>query len=353
MQLHRRAIYLMLFLAFSISLAGCAPRFPTAQRAYPVPVNMQMWRNGFVPFALSPDGQFVIYGSSGWIRLNTGEETRPLANYAITPEGYMGISQNMGWSPDGRYFAVTTFYDERSPGANRLPIYIFDSQTLIGSKIEGDVGNFQMWSPFNNGRYMAEFYPEGWSVFDVQGSAPISLHEAIDFRQEQEVGGSGWFLWSKRLDVPVAWIAPVPVLDEEGQRTGASQLFVDSFSYPMDYQNPTYRVSVAENPPLDNLIEAIFDPTGEYILLVQWGCSDSSLVHCSNDPSSFDTNNVTDTVLTLIRWRTGEKHELFRLSQIDPQNVVGSAPVVWSADGSTIVLGRYDASAVVIKVKYP
>jgi len=342
-----------LFLALSISLAGCAPRFPTLQKAYAAPVNMQMWTNGAVPFALSPDGQFVIYGSSGWIRLDTGEESYPLANYAITPEGYMGIGMNYGWSPDGRYFAMTTFYDNRSPGANRNPIYIFDSQTLIGSKIEGDVGNFYMWSPFNSGRFLANFYPEGPSMFDLQGSAPVPVREAIDFRQEQEVGGTDSYLWSKRLDTPIAAISTISVMDENGEWTDRSQVCIDSFSIPMKYEHPAYRVSVAENPPLDNLIEAIFDPTGEYVLLVQWQCSDSSLAHCTDINGHADTQNVTDTVLTLIKWRTGEKQELFRLSQIDQQNVIGSAPVAWSADGSTIVLGRYNASAVVIKVKYP
>jgi hypothetical protein len=55
--------------------------------------------------------------------------------------------------------------------------------------------------------------------------------------------------------------------------------------------------------------------------------------------------------LTLVRWRTQERQELIRLSEIDPEHVVAYGDMAWSADGSTIFISRKDAQPIVIKLK--
>lgn len=357
--------YVLLFLLI-VFLMGCVPRFPMVESYY---VTLAKWDQVSNDFALSPDGKYITHSGAGFIQLATGEESRPFANYhTLNFEGYMGSDGFQAWSPDGRYFAVSTFYDDRTPGANRYPLYIFDNKEHTAKKLPDTVRAGGMWSPFNTEHFRAQYFSNneyaGFGIFDTQGSLISLVNEEVDFRNETDLKGSGDYLWSKALDRPVAFIQtfvsksflpthppfPTPPVERSGLVIG--NIYIDSFAYPMDYEKPKYRFPIMEDSPLNGNVDFIFDPTGKYVLLVQWQCADANFTHCTND-SVMNISNVTDTVLTLLDWRTGEKQEIFRLSKIGDGYVAGSAPVAWSADGSTIVIGRHNSHAVVLKIKYP
>ena len=183
-------------------------------------------------------------------------------------------------------------------------------------------------------------------IFSLDGSTSFSLTTQYDFRAEKEVGGIRSYLWSKRLDMPVAILLRSPM---ESPKSGWT-IGVASYAYLMDYEHPEYFVKVMDDIQ-GHLIGAVFDPTGEYVLVAQWICNDTETVKCSYKNIPAYTSNVTDTILTLVRWRTGEKYELFRLSEIATENLAASGDLVWSADGSTILVGRFDAPFIVLKVK--
>ncbi len=285
--------------------------------------------------AISPNGKsvdLVIGGNLKQFQLDTGQVKNVFDEYpdfSTYRDTLIGLGGNFDWSPDGKYLAVTGY-----TSLNKEPIFLLNPQTHTITEADKRADGFQLWSPFNAGRYMASLVNDDWAVFDLKGSAPVPLHWQYDFRQEKEVGGTGRYLWSKSLDIPVALL--------EGDA-------IISFADPMDYGHPSYSVTFLNNP--QHLVGEIFDPTGEYVLVAQWECADTETVKCSNSAIPPVTDNVTDTVLTLIRWRMGERYELFRLSQIDPKNVVASGDLAWSADGSTILIGRYEAPFVVLKVK--
>lgn len=337
-------------------LIGCKPQLPSVEKAYPVlQTDVQHKFSTLSTLALSPDGQSLGLENLTQIQLETGNDSRPFDNYTMSPDLIQGIySGPLGWSPDGRYLAATYFNDDRiHPNANHYPIYIYDTKNQTVFKANDLASGFQQWSPFNTGNYFAGNLSTGdWGVFNIADSRVILLDKNIDFRQEKELSATDYYLWSKQLDIPVAWLGGFPVIDENGKETGKFQLSIDSFSTPMNYENPTYRVLVAI-PPVNNLIAATFDPTGTYILTLQLECDKDIEIPCLTFTKS-DTSNITDSILTVINWKTGEQKELYRLSWIDNQNVVASLwSLSWSADGSTIVIGRKDSSPVVLRLSYP
>ncbi len=357
--------YVLPFLLIAF-LMGCAPRFPMVESYYVTPAK---WDRIPDLFALSPDGEYATYPDVGFIQLTTGEESRPHADYKnLNFEGYMGSDGLEAWSPDGRYFTVSTLYDDRTPGANRDPLYIFDNRERTAKKLPDTARLGVWWSPFNTEHFMAQYFYNneyaGLGIFDTQGSLISLVNEEVDFRNETELRGNGNDLWSKALDRPVASMQtfvsksflptnppfPTPPVERSGLVIGS--IYIDSFAYPMDYEKPKYRFPIMEDTPLNGNVGFIFDPTGKYVLLAQWQCADANFTHCTND-SVMNISNVTDTVFTLLDWRTGEKQEIFRLSKIGDGYVAGSAPVAWSADGSTIIIGRHNSQSVVLKIKYP
>ncbi|MFO3797188.1 MAG: hypothetical protein ACK8QZ_07895, partial [Anaerolineales bacterium] len=179
---------------------------------------------------------------------------------------------------------------------------------------------------------------------------PLDGSVQYDFTQETNVAGSGEYLWSKKVDLPIAKLSPL--WSGTAENMVWRNLAIISF---FDYKRPDewkYQKILIENPS-SHIVSAIFDPSGEYVLVAEWKCAYTDTSHCSDVDFPPVLDGITDSIFTLIHWRTGKKHELFRLSSIDPQNVIASGDLYWSADGSTIVLGRIHASLVVLKVKYP
>jgi hypothetical protein len=379
----KKNAFRILSILLVIFVTGCTSNFPKVKSFYITPakwgetsISTLNPDGSFVVyppnmFALSPDGKYATYPNTDFIDLATGEESDPLANYKkmnFEDDGVVKLDAVKAWSSDGRYFAVYKSSFTEAPDGNKYPVYIYDNKEQTVIKLPDSVHGFFMWSPFNANHMMAYFHDdiqEEFGIFDVQGSLFSLLNEEIDFRNEKELRGNNNYLWGGKLDRPIAFIQTVvnkeftpsepivpsfltPSVEHPGVVIGS--IYIDSYSYRMDYENPQYRLPVLENIPLNGNVDLIFDPSGRYILLVQWQCADSNFVHCAGYPVA-DVSNVTDTILTVLDWRTGEKQEMFRLSEIGDGYVAGSAPVAWSADGSTIVVGRYNASAVVLKLK--
>lgn len=347
---------LTLLLLISGFLSGCKPQFPSVEKAYIVPQTDTGYRFfGISGLALSPDGQALVLEDLTQVQLETGSGNRPFDHYELPPLEIIH-SGNLAWSPDGRYLATTYFNDDRvHPEANHYPIYIYDAEKQTVLKANELASGFQHWSPFSTGNYMASIVAKDWAIFNITDSNIIALDKSIDFREEKELRATGNYLWSKELDIPVAILSLLPTIDENGDRTEAYQTAIISFSNQSNYETPDYYVLVP-TAPINNLIDSIFDPTGTYILTLQYECYNDIQIQCPKDSffPVIDTKNVSDSILTITNWRTGEQKELYRLSQIDDQHIIAAQwGLAWSSDGSTIIIGREDSTPVVLKLSYP
>jgi len=156
------------------------------------------------------------------------------------------------------------------------------------------------------------------------------------------------------LNIPIAEVSQINPVNFSGttapQEVGIN-LLLGNENGEIESDFSSYVRKFVSSPP-DNIVDAKFDPTGEFILIVQWKCSQSDIEQCSLYPGKEYFDNIIDTALILIHWRTGEQKELIRLSQIDTQSVIANYSE-WSVDGSTIFISRKDAQPIVLKVKYP
>lgn len=349
---------LTMLILISGFLSGCKSQFPSVEKAYVVPQTDTEYRFfGISGLALSPDGQVLVLEDLTQVQLETGGGSHPFDNYKFPSPEIILHSGPLGWSPDGRYLATTYFNDDRvHPNANHYPIYIYDTQTQTVFKANELASGFQHWSPFNTGNYFAGNLSTGdWGVFDLTNTKVTLQDKSIDFREEKELRATDRYLWSERLDIPIAVLNTLPVINENGDKTDQSQVAIISFTSDVDYENPDYHVMIP-TAPTNNLIDIIFDPTGTYILTLQYECYNDIQIQCPKDSflSTIDPNNVSNSILTITNWRTGEQKELYRLSQIDTQHLVASRwSLAWSSDGSTIVVGREKSTPVVLRLTYP
>ena len=100
----------------------------------------------------------------------------------------------------------------------------------------------------------------------------------------------------------------------------------------------------------DAVVDWSFDPSGQYVVFAIWNQSAM--------PLEFDqtiSKNVLDSTLVLVDWRTKQSIELLKLSKVDPQNYIiqWGGSLRWSSDGSTLLVPREGAEALVLKLKYP
>lgn len=348
---------LTMLILISGFLSGCKSQFPSVEKAYVVPqTDTEYHFFGISGLALSPDGQVLVLEDLTQVQLETGGGSHPFDNYKFPSSEIVLHSAPVRWSPDGQYLAATYFSDDRiHPNANRRPIYIYDTGNRTVFKANELASGFQHWSPFGTGNYMASIVAKNWAVFNITNSKMIALDKNMDFREEKELRATGNYLWSKKLDVPIAILSALPTIDENGNRTENRQTAIISFSNQADYENPDYYVLIP-TAPTNNLIDSIFDPTGTYILTLQYECYNDIQIQCPKDSflSTMDPNNVSNSILTITNWRTGEQKELYRLSQIDTQHLVASRwSLAWSSDGSTIVVGREKSTPVVLRLTYP
>lgn len=347
----KRSLSLCVSLLLTALLIACAlpqseppaGRFPTVSHVMISPITLDEIGSDF---ALAPDGNSVLLLGLFQYELSTGEEDDSLKHY----QGEYVISEggNFGWSPDGRYIAVTTMeLDYQKKDVGDRPVYLLDTQAQTVRRLAG-VSSLEQWSPVNSDRLFAES-SEG-PLWDVSSNTGIASWGPVDIRSATELAGNGRYLWDAELNVPIGWAYSKSIQDSSGQETGQIEVGISSVFAPYDESKAIW-IPVLSLPSTQRHDSPIFDPTGRYLLLtLVEPLLDGSATAPTPDLNT-ENQNITDSVLLLVDWRTQEQTELFRLSLVDPAQVV-IEEIAWSADGSTIVISRKDASAVVLKITY-
>jgi len=339
-----------LFLIIMLILTGCTKStFPTVEHTFISPYipNLNLFA------ALTPDGNYLTLSDFSQIALKNGEENYPFDDYISQEWQSSHAIKGLKWSSDGQYLAITTSILTSNP-AILNPVYVIDTKNYSISS-ELNIAPFLSWSPFNN-EYILANLPDSkgikQSVYSVKNWTPISS-KVTNSENNVNFGGAGYFLWSRQLNLPIAridWRDPINFAGgTETQEVGLVTFMSKNGEIEWDYS--THIKKYTSSPP-DNAINAIFDPSGKYILILQWKCSANGTHQCSLYPDKKYFNNIIDTALILVDWQTGEQKELIRLSKIDPINFVG-LNTEWSSDGSTVLVWRKDASPIVLKIKYP
>jgi hypothetical protein len=249
------------------------------------------------------------------------------------------LTEIVTWSFDGRYLGILAEHYEPTISVNRAG-YAFYTLNMEDNSVKryADL-RATRFSPFNSYQVTSDK-----GIYNLNDGTTTPLSPDYDFRQEKEFRATNNdMLWSKNLNVPVALLGSFPNPDN-----GDFGIALESYNN-VDPVHPKFYIPISLTVQYPNqFAKILLDATGEYVLALEWQCSDSQTL-CSDDPSF--PNNVHDTVLTIIRWRTGEQKELIRLSEIDPEHVVAYGYMAWSADGGTIFISRKDASPIVLKVK--
>lgn len=344
---HTRFLYLLILTA---ALTACVPAFPKVDSFYISPFELTAdEKMSNASLALIPNGESVFVSASfrqSLANLETGKRVdlreqlgiREIENANNDTLMFSGI-----WSLDGKYLGIPAEHPKSHNGIPDFPdfaFYVFDLQNKTYKRYDFLA---KFFSPFDSNQILTEN-----GVYNTKDGMTTSLSPDFDFRQEKEfrAGGDYWnLLWSKSLGVPVAQIGTLP---RDATPKDDVEVVVKSFVSKPPFL-PAYTVStgfVSKRP--NQLSGLFFDPTGEYILISEWQCHEYS-TPCTITP--FHADNVYDTVLTLVRWRTKEQKELIRLSTIDSKNVVAYGDMAWSADGSTIFISRKDGLPIVIKLK--
>lgn len=338
----KKTSFLLLFAI--MFLVGCRTAFPKIESFYVSPFELTSEEKLFrATMSLNPDGTAIAIGYSfNLVDIESGErinlyETFDVRN-KITLANHDLLADYVFWSFDGRYLgAQAKHYEPTSKDPVGRVFYRFDLQTKTAERHELWVSAF---SPFDSNQVLTEN-----GVYNLKDDTIIPYFPEYDFRQEEEFGATNsitGILWSKELGIPVAQ------LSISSPNKIESNVVLQSLDIE-DPTHPKYSIPIGfsyEQP--DWAIYRRFDPTGEFALIVQWLCS-KELEPCAAVP--VNTNSVYDTVLILVRWRTQERQELIRLSEIDPEHVVAYGYMDWSADGSTIFISRKDAPPIVLKVK--
>ncbi len=356
MKMNRRWLIMVASTVIIIISIGCTSFASTS--AFPIVQSTFISPSILKPYAhtvLTPDGKYLTIGDLTQVELSTGMVNRPFDGYLSKEWQNTYFIDNMIWSPDGKYLTVETHLGGSAlPPVNNL-VFIIDTQTqTISEPLE--IGPILYGSPFGE-RILANSLTTifgFWQVYDENMRNLVPMPSETVNPEKEQTGGSAMLLWNRATNMPVAvidWRDPI----NAGGTTAAQEIGITlSFGNEngeLDYDFSSYTKKFASMPP-DNIIYAIFDPKGEYILIVQWKCSENDSNQCSLYPGKEYFNNITDTALILVNWRTGEQQELIRLSQIDPLNVIAQY-ADWSADGRTILVWRKDASPIVLKIKYP
>ena len=348
----KKTKFFFLLTLIMLFLVSCSLRFPKAASYYTSPFELtdeeKLWR---ASLALSPDGSSIVVDGKYLANLVTGEREDLYERFKVgrdtTLKAHDILNHSAYWSFDGRYLGMLAdHYEPTSVSAEGEVTYIFDLQ-------DNTFRRYDMWSsafsPFNSNQILTSK-----GVYNLNDGTIIPFSPDYDFRQEKEFGATGYpinfFLWGKNLGIPIAQISKLPHNTIEKEH---SEVVVKSFDWyhPVPPAEIAYTVStgfVSKRP--NRLSGYFFDPTGEYILISEWQCHEGP-TPCTVTPVYVD--NVYDTILTLVRWRTGEQKELIKLSEIDSENVIAYGYMAWSTDGSTIYISRHNAQPVVLKVKYP
>lgn len=338
----------ILLFTLVIVLSSCqinkAVQFPQILEVKPLDFDGE----SFGEYAISPDGQYFYTDTGG----KTSVENKgiiPLDNFLCSGNAPIRLS------PNGLYLSGSTNYAG-------MGIYNLQEEKCYQPENAYQLNPVESWSPESNRFVLAQSriimnYPSFSQV-------PYPPDYLIDFRKVKNIYGHDDILWNKDNNFPVAEAATgcdgcVFPLD-----TGFPNLQAKTYLEIRSLDVPALRETT--NPIRERLLTfdwptspyfAIFDPTGEYILVAVEKRTLPPTPTQEMTPQQkyeyyYDPRYVVDTVLMLVRWRTKEYVELLRFSQYGPVQGVLS-DMSWSADGSTIFVPRKNAPPLVLRLRYP
>lgn len=337
---------LQILIMLGVLLSSCQfsnNKFPTIVETFVSPASLSDSRPNYgFDYVLSYDGKSIWLSSLEQIDLASGKINNTFIDDVYKnyqgDHGIQSLRGFFGWSVDGRYL-VTTSQDVDIQNDIIHPfVYLTDTQDKTVTKMN-DLESFSQWSPVNNEIMFAS--SQQAHVWNRVNSSPIPQWQAKDFMQSSELVGNRNWLWDKEINLPIAYIDFKQVTGNATENVGQYEFGISSYDPPNKY---TYWKPVLS---LNAWGRAIFDPTGQYIL-ISYGepASTSNIQEQSNEVE------IKDTVLLLINWKTQETKELLRLSSLDSQHVTAT-DIAWSGDGSTILVLRKDTLPLVLKIEYP
>jgi len=318
---------IVLFNVLTINCGGVSSgsQFPLVERVWIAPISLETgwYAKPGAPFyieGVSPDGRF-IYSSSGYqANIETGE------TQLVFPVSF----DSFVMSPSGQYISGIS-------GAFVRPLYDAGKKDFVSDKsYYGPITDF---SP-DSTRATNIYYPK--DIITIPEENPVSNWPMeVDFRQSEHTGGSGNLLWDTDLNIPVA------KLNLCGIECNNNVLL---YSIPADLESALgqYSQKIYQVPSPNKLSGSAFSPDGQYVLLVIW---ERTAVPLNDQSPSFDF--VRDSILVLVNWRTGASKEIFRLSNIASDYAIASGKILWSANGEVVVVQRYKAVPLIIKLNYP
>jgi hypothetical protein len=339
----KKLLQILLMLAFSLS--GCQfsnNKFPTIVETFVSPASLpEPYKYYGFDYVLSYDGKSIWLSSIEEFNLASGKIDSAFIddvrqNYKGN-HGIQSLRSSFAWSVDGRYLATTSQDVDTQNDIIHPFVYLTDTQDKTVTKIDG-LESFSQWSPINNEIMFAS--SQQAHVWNRANSSPIPQWQAKDFMQSSELVGNRDWLWDKELNLPIAYIDFKQVTENAAENVERYEFGISSYDPPNKY---TYWKSVLS---LKTWGRAIFDPTGQYILISYSEPGDASNIQQSNEVE------IKDTVLLLINWKTQETKELLRLSSFDPQHVTAT-DIAWSGDGGTILVLRKGTTPLVLKIEYP
>jgi hypothetical protein len=331
-------------------LSGCTSQNFNVDSFYVSP-----WRpeREFAWFAgcLSIDGQSFTFSNLDQVQLGTGEISNLVNEFPEEMEIYPYISYasegECGWTSDGQLLGFTVNSEPVGRGYVEH-VFILNTENHEITRLSDGIGQFRGWSPFSDNVIIATIFNTITAqVYNINLVTNITNNDQVDFRSESGLGGSRTTIWDQNRDYPIAYLTST-ISNPYTVFVWPNLAIVSGIdTYP---SMESEFVEILSDTPIAG---AIFDPTGEYVLISEWVCGSVD----ENQPCDWNTAriaDISDTILSVINWRTGERQEIFRLSDVgDGYFVVYGSSMYWSADGSTILIERYDASPVVLMVQYP
>jgi hypothetical protein len=325
--------FTFLLILFGGLTVGCTrfssgEELPSVEKAWVAPISLETgWdTNPGTPFyvaGISPDGK-VIYSRDGYqANLETGEiqSVYPVSfdDFVMSPNGHYisGISNSLV-----RPLYDTVKKDFTSDKSSYGPITDFSPDSTRASFLQAKVWTIPEGNPVSN-----------WPL-------------EVDFRQSKHTGGSANFLWDTDLNVPTAKVNPCGT--DCNNPTLGGDILLSSLAKDLKVAFGQYSKKIYHIPSPNKLAGSAFSPDGQYVLLVIW-----ERTAVPQEDRGLSPDFVTDSVLALVNWRTGTGKEIFRLSTIDTEHIVAWDRILWSANGEIIIVPRYEAEPLVIKLDYP
>jgi hypothetical protein len=292
----------------------------------------------------------VYKSTGGKINIEDGVMT-PLKNFDCSWNAPIRLS------PNGLYLSGSTDYAG-------MGIYNIQEEKCYQPKNAYQLNPVESWSPESNRFVLAQ--SRIIMEYPTFNQVPYPSDYPIDFRKVKNIYGHHDILWDKETNFPVAEAATgcdgcVFPLDP-----GFPNLQAKTYLEIRSLDVPSLRETT--NPMRERLLTfdwptspyyAIFDPTGEYILVAVEErmlppTPTQEMIPQQKYGYYYDPKYVKDTVLMLVHWRTKAHIELLRLSrygQVESNAILSD--MSWSADGSTIFVPRRNAPPLVLKIKYP